>query len=52
MPGSEPTRAIRLVETMRSTTPKEKAKIVAGAVTAVVTTAMLFVLALGVVLAP
>ena len=36
---------------MRSATPEEKAKIVAGAVTAVVVTAMLFVLALGLVLA-
>jgi hypothetical protein len=32
---------------MRSTTPKEKARIVAGAVTAVVMTAVLFVFALG-----
>jgi hypothetical protein len=35
---------------MRSTTPKEKAKIFAGAVAAVVMTAMLFVFALGLVL--
>lgn len=35
---------------MRSTTSKEKAKIVAGAVTAVVMTAMLMVFALGLLL--
>jgi len=35
---------------MRSTTPREKAKIVAGAVTAVVMTAMLFVVVLGLLL--
>nr|GAJ36146.1 hypothetical protein BDOA9_0153620 [Bradyrhizobium sp. DOA9] len=35
---------------MRSTTSKEKAKIVAGAATALVMTAMLFVFALGLVL--
>ncbi|MBB4360278.1 hypothetical protein GGD66_004577 [Bradyrhizobium sp. CIR48] len=36
---------------MRSTTPTEKAKIVAGAVTAVVMTAMLLVFVLGFLLA-
>jgi hypothetical protein len=50
MSDSEPTPVIRLVETMRSTTHKEKAKVVAGAVTAVLATAMLFMLALGLVL--
>lgn len=36
---------------MRPTTPREKAKIVAGAVTAVVATAVLFALLLGFLLA-
>lgn len=36
---------------MRSTTPREKAQIVAGAVTAVVMTAVLFVFVLGFLLA-
>lgn len=36
---------------MRSTTPKEKANIVAGAVTAVVMTAVLLVIVLGFLLA-
>ncbi|GMO96082.1 hypothetical protein TM239_10750 [Bradyrhizobium sp. TM239] len=37
---------------MRSTTPREKAKIVAGAVTAVIMTVVLFVFMLGFLLAP
>jgi hypothetical protein len=36
---------------MRSTTAREKARIAAGAATAVIMTAVLFVLALGVLLA-
>lgn len=36
---------------MRSTTPREKARIVAGAVTAVIMTAVLFVFVLGFLLA-
>jgi hypothetical protein len=36
---------------MRSTTAKEKAKLVAGAVTAVVMTAVLFAIAMGFLLA-
>jgi hypothetical protein len=36
---------------MRSTTPREKARIIAGAATAVIMTAVLLVFALGVLLA-
>lgn len=39
------------MRTMRSTTTKEKARIAAGAVTAIVTTAVLFAFAMGFLLA-